>query len=88
MRASGGGTPSPIPSETQRRKVCRLTFVTRRLTWEGHELRDLLKNDNVWQRVKATIAEKGGGASIEIVKELAMRISKRGSCVAAGPAFY
>jgi hypothetical protein len=49
----------------------------KRLTWEGHELRDALKNDTVWQRVKKVIAEKGGGASIEMVKQLAIEISKR-----------
>ncbi len=46
------------------------------LTWEGHEFLDNVRNETVWRRVKATIQDKGGTASFEIIKELAIEIAK------------
>ena len=31
-----------------------------RLTWEGHEFLNAIKNDTVWNNVKQTVKEKGG----------------------------
>src|SRR5581483_6410499 len=46
------------------------------LTWAGHDFLDAIKNDTVWNRTKRTIAEKGGGATVEIVKALAVTYAK------------
>jgi Hypothetical protein (DUF2513) len=46
------------------------------LTWEGHEFLGKIRNDTVWQKTRAVIAEKGGGVSIEIVAAVAMKIAK------------
>ncbi|PHB24766.1 hypothetical protein COE80_17200 [Bacillus pseudomycoides] len=46
------------------------------LTWDGHEFLDAIKNDTVWSKVKKTIAEKGGNIPFEVVKALAITVSK------------
>jgi hypothetical protein len=46
------------------------------MSWEGHDLIDAIKNDTVWARTKAAIAEKGGGATIEVIKALATSYAK------------
>jgi hypothetical protein len=50
---------------------------TKGLTWEGHNFLDSIRNDTVWSRVKEAIAAKGGGAGLEIVKELAVQIGRK-----------
>lgn len=47
-----------------------------RLTWQGHEFLDAVRNETVWNRVRKVIQDKGGNASFEVVKELAIQISK------------
>ncbi len=47
------------------------------MTWEGHDFLDAIRNDTIWNRVKATVTEKGGGASVEVMKEIAIQIGKR-----------
>jgi hypothetical protein len=46
------------------------------MSWEGHDLLDAIKNDTVWAKTKATIKEKGGGATIEVIKAVAMNYAK------------
>jgi hypothetical protein len=54
-----------------------ISYLPTNLTWDGHEFLDAIRNDTVWARVKATVATKGGGASVEIIKELAVQIGKQ-----------
>jgi Hypothetical protein (DUF2513) len=46
------------------------------ITWKGHEFLDSVKNETVWQRVKAAVVKKGGGASLEVVTALAVETAK------------
>ena len=44
------------------------------LTWDGHEFLDSIKNDNVWNKTKDGIKDKGlelGTVPIEVIKEFA-----------------
>lgn len=47
-----------------------------RLTWEGHEFLDTIKSDTVWNMARATIQEKTGSMTFEVVKALAVQISR------------
>ncbi len=44
------------------------------LTWEGHDFLDAIKNDTIWEKVKAGIKSKGleiGQVSFGVLKEYA-----------------
>ena len=47
------------------------------LTWQGHEFLDTITNQTVWNRVMSKLQDKGGSASFEVVKALAIEISKQ-----------
>jgi len=42
------------------------------LTWKGHDYLDAVRDNDIWEKTKATVAETGGNATIEIVKSLAV----------------
>jgi hypothetical protein len=46
------------------------------LTWEGHEFLDATRNDTVWKKVLAYVQDKGGGATFEIIQQLAVQFAK------------
>jgi hypothetical protein len=48
----------------------------KRLTWEGHEFLDSIRNDTVWNSVKKTVMEKGGAIPFELLKLLALQAAK------------
>ena len=44
------------------------------LTWDGHEFLDSIKNDNIWEKIKKGIKEKGlelGSVPLSVVKDYA-----------------
>ena len=47
-----------------------------RLTWEGHDFLEATRNDTVWAKTKQFVKEKGGGASLAIVKALAIKYGR------------
>jgi hypothetical protein len=47
------------------------TCLAKNLTWEGHELLDKIKRDNVWNKIKETARVKGIDLSIDVVKGIA-----------------
>ena len=47
-----------------------------RLTWSGHEFLDAARNETVWKKTKATVKEKVGTVSFEVLKTLLINISK------------
>lgn len=47
-----------------------------RLTWEGHEFLDAVRDDTVWRRTKERVSRAVGSASIEVVKAVAEGIAK------------
>ncbi|MBN1461056.1 MAG: DUF2513 domain-containing protein [Armatimonadetes bacterium] len=46
-----------------------------RLTWDGHEFLDSIRNEQVWMETKSTIGKKIGDASLEVVKTVATAVS-------------
>lgn len=42
-----------------------------RLTWEGHEFLEVVRDDKRWEKVKAEMS-KGGGFVFEVAKEIAV----------------
>jgi hypothetical protein len=44
-----------------------------RLTWEGHDFLEATRNDTIWVKTKNFVMEKGGGASFEIIKAIALK---------------
>jgi hypothetical protein len=47
-----------------------------RLTWEGHEFLDAARKDSLWQKAKALVLEKTGGASLELIKDVLMKLAR------------
>ena len=47
------------------------TVLAHRLTWEGHELLDNIRDDGVWSNVKQKLGGVSDSASLEIVKTIA-----------------
>ena len=45
------------------------------LTWEGHDYLDTIRDPEVWKKTKAT-AEKAGGWTFGLVKEIGLAIIK------------
>ncbi len=62
----------PVTSSTSDRVIYVLPF---ELTWDGHEFLDKIRNDSVWQRIRETIAEKGGSLAFGVVSKLATKFA-------------
>ncbi len=45
------------------------------LTWAGNEYVDAIRDNNVWKKVKRTLAQTVGGATLDTVKALAVKIA-------------
>jgi hypothetical protein len=50
-------------------------FTAIRLTWQGHELLDAIKNDTVWNKTKESFISKGLSMSFDLVKSVAIKIA-------------
>ncbi|MDE0508892.1 MAG: DUF2513 domain-containing protein [Gammaproteobacteria bacterium] len=48
-----------------------------RLTAHGHDFIDSIRDDSVWEKTKAAVAETGGNATIEMIKTLATGFLKK-----------
>ncbi|MEP7294909.1 MAG: DUF2513 domain-containing protein [Burkholderiales bacterium] len=46
------------------------------LTSEGHDFADAARNESNWNKAKGIVTEKGGGATLEIVKQVLIGIIK------------
>ncbi len=46
------------------------------LTWEGHEFLSAVRNETVWGTVTEVVKSKGGSIPFEVLKALAIEISK------------
>jgi hypothetical protein len=44
------------------------------MTWAGHELLDSIRRDGVWQQVKAIARESSVDLSLDLVKQLAVKV--------------
>jgi len=45
-----------------------------RLTWDGHEFLDKIRNENVWNSMKTTLRKNGIDMSFDLAKTLATNI--------------
>lgn len=50
-------------------------FGVGRLTWEGHDFLDKIRNDGIWNKTKTTILGKGLPFAIDVIKEVATAIT-------------
>lgn len=50
------------------------SFGVGRLTWEGHEFLDKIREDTIWSKTKDTIVEKGLPFVFDIVKSVSTEI--------------
>lgn len=47
-----------------------------RLTWQGYDLLDSIRNDTVWKKMTTRMANVGGKVSVEMLKQLAAYVVK------------
>lgn len=50
-------------------------FISAKLTWNGHEVLDSIKNDTIWNKTKEVVASKGlelGSVTFSTLKDLAI----------------
>lgn len=50
------------------------TFGVGRLTWDGHDFLDKIREDTIWNKTKSTIADKGLPFVFDIVKSVSSGI--------------
>ncbi len=51
-------------------------FLAIRLTWQGHEFLDSIRNDKVWNKTKDSFISKGVSMTFELVKSVAIDITR------------
>lgn len=56
---------------------CLAEFHISALTFAGHDYLDAIRSPRVWQRVKDTAAQAGVSLSVEIAKDIALRITRQ-----------
>lgn len=49
--------------------------VAPRLTWEGNDFLDAVRDESIWKRVRSTIGKITGGASFEVFKTVASSLA-------------
>jgi len=47
-----------------------------RLTWAGHEFLESSRNEGIWKRAKKIVAEKAGGLTFEVLKQVLIQLGK------------
>lgn len=47
-----------------------------RLTWQGHEFLDSIRDENVWNKIQTQAVDKGATLSFEVIKELGVGFIK------------
>lgn len=50
--------------------------IARNLTWEGQEFLDKIRNDTVWNKIKATVKQKGLELTFDTIKAAAAALIK------------
>ncbi len=49
-------------------------FIVSRLTWQGHELLDNIREETIWKRTKEIIKAKGLPMILDVVKDVASSV--------------
>ena len=50
-------------------------FHAKRLTWNGHEFLDSIRDNKIWEKTKEHFSQKGIEMSFELVKSAAIKIA-------------
>jgi len=50
-------------------------FLAIRLTWQGHEFLDTIRNDTVWQKTKQSFLSQGISMTFDLVKSFASDVA-------------
>ena len=50
-------------------------FIAQRLTWDGHEFVNAIRNDTVWSRTKESFKESGISMTFDLVRRAATDIA-------------
>ena len=56
-----------------RNKPILRSFSIRRITWDGHEFLDAIRDEGTWKKTKEFVSKKVGSAPLEMVFEVARR---------------
>lgn len=48
--------------------------IASRMTWAGHELLDAIRRDGVWQQIKTVARDSSVDLSLDLVKQIAIRV--------------
>src|SRR5687768_4524948 len=49
-------------------------YIITGLTWEGHDFIEAARNETVWRKAVQVVMEKGGGITLEVMKELLKKL--------------
>jgi len=52
------------------------SFHIKRLSWEGHQFLDAIRDQGIWSKTKKKVAESGVGLTFELVKTVAVSVAK------------
>lgn len=50
-------------------------FIATRMTWEGHEFLDAIRNDTVWKKAKSSFAQHGLSMTFDLIRSVATDIA-------------
>jgi hypothetical protein len=51
------------------------TWHLARLTWAGHDFLENVRNDDVWNKTKTFVSEKGGAVTMSVLKAIAAKFA-------------
>lgn len=54
-----------------------LNWIPVSLTWDGHEFLDAARDDTRWNSAKATVKEKAGAVTFEVLKQVLVSLVRR-----------
>ncbi len=57
--------------------LTRVSTSSYRMTNAGHDFLDAIRSDSIWKQTKDAVAETGGNATLEIMKQLAVGYLKK-----------
>ncbi|MDD8023056.1 MAG: DUF2513 domain-containing protein [Paracoccaceae bacterium] len=70
-------TQAGILSDDEYRTMATIVPDRVMITFQGHDYLDAIRDQGVWEKTKAAVAETGGNATLEIVKALALGLLKK-----------
>ena len=50
---------------------------TYRITHQGHDFLDAMRDEGIWNRTKDAVAQSGGNATLDIIKQIAVGFLKK-----------